>query len=177
MDDEKRAEYEHGLGQVPEDEQQQVASILRAASAHQRAEILYKKKSYQEAFIEAKAAYEGDPSQPDYVALYAWLHTLVHPTEKHQTELNLISATLEKNPNHIQALWYRGQLYKKLQMTSRAMRDFKHIVELKPSHVNAAREVRVHKMRRQSDPRGGGGASGGSSPRASGLFGAFRKKS
>ncbi len=172
MDDQRRVEYDRGLDNVGDDEQEQVASILRAASAHQRAEILYKKKSYREALADATLAYEADPSQPDYVALYAWLYTLVHPGEDHRQQLELISKTLETNPDHVRALWYRGQLYKKTDQPSKALRDFKHIVAVKPNHVDAAREVRVYKMRRQTDPK-----SGASSPKPSGLFGAFRKKS
>jgi len=39
MDEARRAAYDQGLNAAPENEQEQVATILRAASAHQRAEI------------------------------------------------------------------------------------------------------------------------------------------
>ncbi len=169
MDEGKRAEYDRNLNEAKDDEQEQVASILRAASAYQRAEILHRKKSYKEALAEAKTAHDLD-AQPDHVALHAWLHTLVHPEEDHKTQLEWMNSVIEANPDHVRTLWYRGQLYKKMQQPSKAMRDFKHILEIKPSHVDAAREVRVHKMRRQTDPKSGPGST-----KPTGLFG-FRKK-
>lgn len=172
MDDARRVEYDRGLDAVPDHEQEQVAAILRAAGAYQRADVLFKKKSYQEALNEAKAAYDLDASQPDYVALYAWLHTLVFPDQDPHPQIDLLSKLLEANPDHVRALWYRGQLYKKVQQTSKALRDFKHVVQIKPSHVDAARELRVHQMRRQTDPK-----AGPLTPKPSGLFGSFRKKS
>lgn len=171
MDEARRAEYERGLDAVPDAEQEQVAAILRAASAYQRADVLFKKKSYQEAFHEAKLAHDQDPTQPDHVALYAWLHTLVHPEQDPHPQIEILSKVLETSPDHIRTLWYRGQLYKKVQDAARAMRDFKHIVRVKPSHVDAARELRVYQMRRQTDPK-----AGPSSNKPAGLFGSFRKK-
>ena len=35
---------------------------------------------------------------------------------------------------------------------ARAMRDFKHIVNIKPHHVEALRELRLYEMRKRSDP-------------------------
>jgi len=172
IDEARRAEYDQRLNSTPSDEQVQVASILRGAGAHQRAEILYKKKAYAEALAEAKVAYDIDSTQPDHVALYAWLHTLIHPEEDHRPQIEMMTKVLESNPDHIRTLWYRGQLYKRMQQTTKAMRDFTHIVNLKPSHVDAAREVRVHRMRRQTDPK-----EAPHSPKpGGGLFGAFRKK-
>jgi len=171
MDDARRVEYDRGLDAVPDEEQEQVAAILRAASAYQRADVLFKKKSYQEALHEAKLAYDQDGTQPDHVALYAWLHTLVFPDQDPHPQIDLLSKVLETSPDHIKTLWYRGQLYKKVQNAAKALRDFKHIVHVKPSHVDAARELRVYQMRRQTDPK-----AGPSSTKTPGLFGSFRKK-
>jgi len=171
MDEARRMEYERGLDAVPDEEQEQVAAILRAASAYQRADVLFKKKSYHEALHEAKLAYDQDPTQPDHVSLYAWLHTLVHSDQDPNPQIEMMSKVLESSPDHVRTLWYRGQLYKKVQNSAKAMRDFKHIVHVKPSHVDAARELRVYQMRRQTDPK-----AGPSSNKTPGLFGAFRKK-
>ncbi len=171
MDDARRAEYERGLDAVPDEEQEQVAAILRAASAYQRADVLFKKKSYQEALHEAKLAHDQDPTQPDHIALYAWLHSLVFPDQDPHPQIDMLTKVLETSPNHVRTLWYRGQLYKKVQDSAKAIRDFKHIVRVKPSHVDAARELRVYQMRRQTDPK-----AGPSSNKTPGLFGSFRKK-
>jgi len=105
------------------------------------------------------------------VALYAWLPCLVHPEQDPTPQIQMMSRVLEKNPDHLRTLWYRGQLYKKTQQTNLAMRDFAHILKIKPSHIDAAREIRVHQIKRQTGPK-----SPSSPQKPSGIFGAFRKK-
>src|SRR5690606_39022129 len=65
-DERKRAEYDRLLEEVPNSEQAQVATILDAAAAFQRAEVLMKKKDYKHALQEATKAYELGPSQADH---------------------------------------------------------------------------------------------------------------
>lgn len=170
MDEQKRAEYDSALEGTSDEEQEQVATILRAASAYQRAEVLMKKKDLGRAFQEAKEAYELDPTQTEHVALYAWLRSTQDKDASLAQLISLLDNALKASPDHVGALWYRGQLLKKAKQHNKAMRDFKQILEIKPKHVDAAREVRVHAMRRRSDPNSGSGST-----KTGGLFG-FRKK-
>lgn len=170
MDEGRRAEYDRSLAGSSDEEQEQVATILRAASAHQRAEVLMKKKDLAKALEEATQAYELDPNQTDHVALYAWLRSTQDKEAPLQQLIALLDGALKSSPDHVTALWYRGQLLKKANQHMKAMRDFKRILDLKPKHVDAAREVRVYTMRRRSDPN-----SARSATRPGGLFG-FRKK-
>lgn len=161
-----RADYDAKLKEAPDEEAQQVTEIINAASAHQRAEILLRKKDLAAALVEAEAAYRGDPGQAEYVGLYAWL--LVQTNGDVDQALALLNPAIEKETENVKALWYRAQLYKKAGKEVLAMRDCKRILQIKPQHVDAARELRVFEMRKRtgSPPDSGRG----------GLLGRFRKK-
>jgi curved DNA-binding protein CbpA len=169
-DDARRAEYRRALSNVPDDEQAQVAAILDAASAFQRAEILMNRKDFAQAMQEAKRAYDLDPTQADYAALYAWIQGM-NRTSGFEDLIALLDSALSQNAENVRALWYRGQLLKKAGQHLRAQKDFKSIVALKPGHVEAQREIRVHAMRKKS---GGDGTQ--PPPPSGGLFGVFKKK-
>ncbi len=164
-DDKKRAEYDRALRETPDDEQAQVATILEAAGAFQKAEVLMKKKDYKGALKEAKNAYELDPAQADHAALYAWIQGLER-SGNYEDLIELLDRAIEKDKENVNALWYRGQLLKKAGKTLRAVKDFKEIVKLKPRHMEAQRELRVHTMRKRS----------GAQAENSGFFGVFKKK-
>src|SRR5690606_13420939 len=113
---------------------------------------------------ESRAAYEGDPGQAEYAALYAWLEARERK-EGFDDLVKILDDAVVREPDNVRVRWYRGQLYKKLGREAHAMRDFRHIVELSPGHVEAQRELRVHDMRRKAD-----------AGTTSGLFSCWRKK-
>jgi curved DNA-binding protein CbpA len=164
-DEKKRADYDAILKETPDDEQAQVATILEAAGAFQRAEILMKKKDYKGALKEAQTAFELDPGQADHAALYAWIQGLEGNGDLAEL-IQVLDSAIEKDQGNVNALWYRGQLLKKAGHTLRAIKDFKEILKIKPKHMEAQRELRVHTMRKRSD----GDAQN------SGFFGVFKKK-
>lgn len=70
-------------------------------------------------------------------------------------------ASLEKiltgDPECWRALFYRGQILKRLGRSELAVRDFKKVARLDPRNIDAQREVRLHEMRARSsagDARG-----------------------
>lgn len=161
----RRAEYDEKIDGISPEEQEKVAEILGASSAFQRAEVLVKKKDYAAALIEAKAAFEGDASQADYAGLFAWL--LMREGGENERALSIISNALRREPNNVRVLFFRAQILRKAGKEAEAIRDFKKIIAIKPQHVEAARELRVHEMRRRGAPR----------EEHSGLLGRFRRKS
>lgn len=168
IDDKKRAEYNQSYvppAEEVDEEQEQVAAILRGAQALQRAEILLKKKDVKGALVEAQTAYEADPTQADHIAMYAWVQGMQR-TENFAELIKMLDSALKSDPNNIRAHWYRGQLFKKAGNNLKAIKDFKTIIQLKPNHVDAQRELRVYSMRKRTDPEGRGG----------GLFSRFKKK-
>jgi curved DNA-binding protein CbpA len=165
-DDIKRRAYDEALDGTPDDEQAQVAAILDASSAYQRAEAMMKTKDFKGALEQAKLAYEGDPTQADYAAIYGWLQGMGR-TKGFDDLIELLDSALKDDENNVNALWYRGQLLKKAGHHLRAIKDFKKIVGIKPRHMEAQRELRVHAMRKRSNKE---------ATNTSGLFGRFKKK-
>lgn len=164
-DPQQRAQYEQALSQggAPE-EQEQVLAVLRAATAFQRAEVLMKKRDEAGALKEARAAYDGDPSQAEYAALYAWLEARQRKEDFGEL-IRLMDSAVEREPENVRIRWYRGQLYKRAGKAAMAIREFRRVVELAPGHVEAQRELRVYEMRRRSE-----------SGAHQGLFSRWRKK-
>lgn len=145
----RRKEYDQLLAQGAgsAEEQEQVAKIMRAVGAFQRAEVLLKKRDLAGAEREALEAMNGDPEQAEYKALYAWV-CAQSARENYDDLIHLLDEALRAEPNNQRALWYRGQLHVRLGNSARAIRDFKTLLEVNPKHLDAQREVRLHEMRR-----------------------------
>jgi curved DNA-binding protein CbpA len=129
------------------EEQEQVQRVIRAATAFQKAEVLMRRNNGTAALEEARRAVELDPSQADYIALLAWIESSLL-----NANLEEILARIEKaqrlEPNNIRIRWYRGSLLKRLGKNSKAVGDFRFIVENDPRHVDAQREIRLYDMRK-----------------------------
>jgi curved DNA-binding protein CbpA len=153
-DEDQRRQYDELVqkGGGSADEQEQVAQVIRAATAFQRAEVHLKKRNLDAAEQEAKAAVDGDPGQADYQALYAWVQAQ-RPHDDYTQLIQRLSEALKAEPENRKALWYRGQLFKRAGDPKRAVRDFRSLLELDPRHLEAQREVRLYEMRK-SAPKG-----------------------
>lgn len=165
-DEEQRARYDASLEEGGDEEQEEVLAVLRAAAAFQRAEVLVKKRDDLGALEEARAAYQGDPSQAEYMALYAWLESKQRKEGGLDDLLSLLDDAVRGEPDNVRIRWYRAQLFKRMGREVHAIRDFRHIVGVAPGHVEAQRELRVYEMRRKAE----------STPEANGLFARWRKK-
>jgi curved DNA-binding protein CbpA len=146
----RRADYDQKLTSAPDSDQRKVTQILEAVAAYQRAEVHLKRKDTARALEEAKKAYEGDPSQADHIALYGHILGLESPDGAEA--LALLDRAVSIDEDNVRALWYRGSLNKKLGRQSYALRDFRAVVELRPQHVEAQREIRLYEMRRRTAP-------------------------
>jgi curved DNA-binding protein CbpA len=151
-DGERRKQYDEVLksgGNAAE--QEEVARALRAATAYQRAEILFKKNNLVAAEKEAQVAYEGDPEQADHIALYAWI--LAQKPERNESGkfddlLVMLDKAVTLSANNLRARFYRGMLLKRAGRMNKAIKDFRFVVEKNPNHVDAAREVRLFEIRK-----------------------------
>jgi tetratricopeptide (TPR) repeat protein len=83
------------------------------------------------------------------------------------------------------AYFYRAQIYKRIGKADAALRDFRRVMELNPRNIDAAREVRLHRMRggrpTSSDrpskqPRSSSDPSRPTDETKTGLFGRLFKK-
>lgn len=149
----RRAEYDRLLaeGGGTAEERERINTILHAANAFQRAEILIKRQRLVEAEQEAKIAAEGDPEQAEYAALHAWLkgqRTAREDAAGLAACLKVLDGAVAKEPDHVRIRLYRAQLQKRAGREDLAIRDYRRVVELQPTHTDALRELRLHQMRR-----------------------------
>lgn len=79
--------------------------------------------------------------------------------------LGALEKVLTGDPDCVRALWFHGQLLKRLGRVDAALRDFKRAVRLDPRHVDAQREVRLHELRRRTGSTEIKVATQGSGPR------------
>ena len=174
-DPDRRARYLQlldGGGGTPED-QAEVAKVMDASNAFQKADFFVTKGSLAEAEPFAKTAVELDPSTPEHVALVVWIEANKPARRESGSYADLLArldATLAESPRCERARFYRGMIRKSAGRFDEAMHDFKAVVENNPKHVEALREVRLHTMRNDKDKRGKDDGSGG------GLFGKLLKK-
>ena len=149
-----------GGGGTPE-EANKIQQILDAASDFQRAEILWKKNDPgAEQYI--VRAYEADPEQADYIALYAMLQLSKRQADSPVDDLvKLCDRAIENHERCERAYFCRAMLKKRIGKIESAMSDFRAAYEINPKNLDAAREVRLYEMRRarmsperQSNPGG-----------------------
>ncbi|HEX4338229.1 MAG TPA: DnaJ domain-containing protein [Polyangiaceae bacterium] len=192
--EEQRGEYERLMreGGAAPDEQDMVQRVLRAATAFQKAEVLARRGNLAEAEKHAELAVENDPEQAEYTALYADL--LSQKPERTQSGnyedvLKMVNDARRTQPDNLKVRLYRARVLKRSGDADAAHREFRGIVEQDVHNVEAAREVRLHEMRRggrATDPKKTGdnrrntvkpaGKGGKNPPAEAGLFGKLFKR-
>jgi len=166
-----RKQYDESLGtrDAEQVEQEQVFQVLRAAEAFQKAEILLKKRDPEGAEALARIAHEGDPDQPEYAALYAWIRARRTDASEQDilTSLAMLKKALAKQTDNVKIHYYMACVLKLAGQHGPAMREFRHVAEHDPNNVDAAREIRLHDIRKGNSKQPPADAS---------LFGKFFKR-
>jgi len=173
-DPERRTRYLKLLqdgGGTPED-QAEVARVMEASNAFQKAEFYVNKGQLMEAEQFAKKAYEIEPGAPDHVAVWCWIQA--SKPERRQSgkvdDLILkLDVALADSPKSERCRFYRGMILKLAGRMNDAIRDFREVVQQNPKHVEAAREVRLFDMRQENERKSKEESS-------SSLLGRFMKK-
>jgi tetratricopeptide (TPR) repeat protein len=137
--------------------QETVAKVIEAAQTFQKAEVFLKRNDLVQAETFCHQALEADATQPDYLAMFAWLLALKpenQSLEKTLESIRMLDKAVSMNDLCEKAYYWRGMLHKRVGRTDMATRDFKRVVDLNPRNIDAAREVRLHQMRggRGSNP-------------------------
>lgn len=152
VDPARRRAYDDVLagGTSTQDEEAQVERVLRAASDFQKAQVHLKRNDLAACEEAVRAAWEGDPTQADYLALLTWVESQ-KPEAQAPDALAKLIAKLDKavslGERCERAYFYRGMLLKRAGQLPRAMADFRRSAELDPRNLDAVREVRLYTMR------------------------------
>jgi curved DNA-binding protein CbpA len=168
-----REEYDrtlNGGGSEQDDEQAQVARVLRAAEAFQKAEILLRKRDLDGAERFVSLALAGDAEQPEYAALHAWIRARkAGATEADvSSSLEVLKLCVSKQANNVKIRYYLAGVYKLAGQQAAALREFRFVAENDPSNLDAARELRLNDIRKQQQPE--------PAPSEGGLFGRLFKR-
>jgi tetratricopeptide (TPR) repeat protein len=130
--------------------QEAVAKVIEAAQTFQKAEVLLKRNDLAQAEVFCRQALEDDATQPDYLAMFAWLLAIKPENqsfEKTVESIRMLDKAVAMNDLCEKAYYWRGMLYKRLGKPDLATRDFRRVVELNARNIDAAREVRLNQMR------------------------------
>ncbi|MEY2931000.1 MAG: hypothetical protein RL033_1749 [Pseudomonadota bacterium] len=147
-----RKTYDQSLGRNTDSpsEQDQVVQVLRSAEAFQKAEILLRKRDLEGAEALARLAHEGDPDQPEYAGLYAFIRAR-RPDAKEEdiaTSLGMLKKAIGKQGDNVKIHYYLACVLKAAGQVGPAIREYRYVAERDPSNVDAARELRLHEMRK-----------------------------
>jgi cytochrome c-type biogenesis protein CcmH/NrfG len=104
----------------------------------------------REALEMVREAIALDPEQPEYLALCAWLthQSEGNPPTISPTVEQLLMEALEHGPECERAHHYAGLLFKRAGRLDDALQHFAHALSLDPTNVEAERELRLERMRR-----------------------------
>jgi hypothetical protein len=120
-----------------------------AALAHQ-AELCLRRNDYKAAERAANEALNLVPNRTLYRAISAFAHAHQDggdSTEQLKMACKVISRAVSEVPNDTRLRAYRAYLYKRLDREDLAIREYKRILQLEPSNIDAAREIRLFERR------------------------------
>jgi curved DNA-binding protein CbpA len=149
-------------------------STAEAALDFRKAEVLLKKNDLVAAEAHIRRAVKLAPTNPDYGAVLVSIIAKPDASPERLRELvrDLDRLLAGERPSE-RALFVRGQLRKRLGLVDEAVKDFARAAELNPNNIDAAREVRVHRMRQERSPDRGGARP--TEPAEGGPFGFLKK--
>lgn len=129
--------------------------MSEAGLEYKKAETFLKRGDLEQAEGHAKRAAGLDPKRGEYRAAVIWIEAnkprlTVERTRELLAELDGI---LAKEPECERALHYRGTIRKRMDMIPQAMADFERAATLDPKNLDAAREVRLYRMRAGELPK------------------------
>jgi curved DNA-binding protein CbpA len=170
-----REDYDRSLasgeGSEVDQEQAQVVRVLKAAEAFQKAEILVRKRDLDGAERFAAMAMAGDQDQPEYGALHAWIRARkagATPADV-SAALEVLKQAVSKQGNNVKIRYYFAGVLKLAGHVNAALREFRFVAENDPSNLDAARELRLHDIRKNAPPPE-------PAPSEGGLFGRLFKR-
>jgi tetratricopeptide (TPR) repeat protein len=150
--DDLRARYMKLLaeGSGSPEMQEAVAKVVSAAQKFQKAEVCFKRNDLAQAETFCRQALDEDPTQPDYIAMLAWLVALKPESQSAEEtggSIKMLDKAISMSERCERAYYWRGMLHKRLGKTDLALKDFRRAAELNPRNIDAVREVRLHRMR------------------------------
>lgn len=151
----KRAEYVASLGGEVDQEQEQVDRTLRAAMEFRKVEVLMKRRLWNDAEELLQTVFELDDSDADFYVAKAKILLQKMRSKGTRAQLSRVSEALDQaialHAEHVEAWYMRGELAEREDDGSRALKAYKRVLSLAPSHLQASRKVRLANMRTRNE--------------------------
>lgn len=155
-DDQQRDDYIRAVqaGGGTKASERLASAIVESAMLFQKAEVLTRRREYAQAMQMLQSAMNLNADEADYQALYAFLLHVLNPSEEAPFDdmLRALDKALTLNDRSERGHYYKGVVLKRMKRDKEALQHFRHAAELNPQNVEAAREVRLATMRRNSQP-------------------------
>ena len=146
----RRAKYIADLAKPDTAASAQDISSAEAGLELRKAEGMLKKNDAVAAERHLRRAVQLAPSNIECQVLLVWLQAKPDSTVDRLRGLVAdLDRLIARDPESKRGYYFRGMLHKRLDQTKKAMADFTRAMELDPHNVDAAREVRLHRMRQE----------------------------
>lgn len=146
-----RLDYVNRLASGAGSDRMRAATPNEASFELKKADILFKKKDLAGAEEHARNAVRMAPENADAHAFVITIQMAKPGVSKDDLRrfVAQLDELIKKNEKSERAYFVRGQLKKQLDLGAAAISDFARAAELNPQNVDAAREVRLHTMRKE----------------------------
>ena len=146
----RRAQYIEDLAKPDAAASAQDISSAEAGLELRKAEGMLKKNDTVAAERHLRRAVQLAPGNVECQVLLVWLQAKPDCTVDRLRGLVVdLDRLIARDPESKRAYFFRGMLQKRLDETKKAMADFTKAMELDPQNVDAAREVRLYRMRQE----------------------------
>ena len=153
-DPRRRGRHEKGrAGEDPCPTSEQERRSLDGELAFQGGELKLQQRDYEEALRLFGRALELNPDDGEHHAHYGWALHLCHPSDAAMTEeaIEHIRRGLRLARDREKPYLFLGRLYKAVGQNAHAERMFTRALQLNPDCVDALRELRLIRMRKQRE--------------------------
>jgi hypothetical protein len=116
-------------------------AALAAMQSFRMAEAALQRNDLAAAQQLARRSVEGDPRQPDYVMLLAWIQALDGNVTSLQEAIETMTRVLGDDPSSERALLYRAKLLARGNRRAEAVADFEALLDANPQHREAQAEL------------------------------------
>ncbi|MCK9523949.1 MAG: DnaJ domain-containing protein [Proteobacteria bacterium] len=136
---------------APKNEEQEVRDALEAETSFQKGLVLMRREQYEKAWDFIETAYRLRPQEPEYISAIAHLRIVFRkePVAKHLPEMR---DAAQAAPRSERVRLFLALALKRDNKMNEARDHFEAVVDINPHNIEAARELRLMKMRRNTDP-------------------------
>ncbi len=132
-------------------DRQAVSKILTAEQQFRRAEEAMRRKDWDVALESLRWALELDPDEGEFHSMRGWVMFLKQQDQgggDAEAAMTHLKKGIALSPQAPSGWFYMGQIRKACGDAAEAEKMFRKVIEVRPDHVEALREVRLMQLRR-----------------------------